>query len=233
MWRAQTRLGWVWWCVRLGVTSAKGKSVGKKFSIFVTFLAVLALAVGTSWWWPAPLSGVAHRLFASPAELSNPTQLLDSLWADIPTYALPTTMSSSIAFLPGLPALGKDSMAAAIRPDLTDDMLFHQEEVRSGAIAQRPWSFEMSSAAASLSGTIWDAVFVQLSSSGNCGSGGCTVDVLHRTDAGWTTVGSLFGCFEIELLTTRSHGLKDIRYADCPSKSIYIFRFNGRAYVDD
>jgi hypothetical protein len=49
---------------------------------------------------------------------------------------------------------------------------------------------------------------------------------------GWTEVGSLFGCAKIELLTSRTHGLQDIPYADCPSQREYVFRFDGREYVD-
>lgn len=44
--------------------------------------------------------------------------------------------------------------------------------------------------------------------------------------------GCLFGCDKIERLTTQTQGLHDIRYADCPSKREYVFRFDGRGYVE-
>jgi hypothetical protein len=98
--------------------------------------------------------------------------------------------------------------------------------------ANSEWSVSLSSAAASLSGNTWDAVFITFEAPGLCGSGGCTTHILHRTDPGWTEVGSLFGCDKIELLSTKTQGLRDIRYADCPSKREYVFRFDGRGYVD-
>lgn len=54
-------------------------------------------------------------------------------------------------------------------------------------------------------------MFVQLNRPCLCGSGGCTTHILHRTDPGWTEVGSMFGCDKIELLTTKTQGLRDIR----------------------
>ena len=157
---------------------------------------------------------------------------IDAQWAAIPTHPMPKALSRTVVLLPGLPAPGKDSMAGVVKPWFADAWLTHQSVVELHGFTNAEWSEAVSSAAASLSGNSWDAVFVELQGLGLCGSGGCTTQILHRSDPGWTEVGSLFGCDKIELLTTKTQGLRDIRYADCPSKQEYVYRFDGRGYVE-
>jgi hypothetical protein len=169
---------------------------------------------------------------ACRAQIECAPETVDAQWAAIPTRALPASLSRTIVVSPGLPDPAKDGLAPIIKPWLADAWLTHQSMVEMNGFANSELSVDVSSAAASLSGTRWDAVFIQVSGLGLCGSGGCMTEILHRTDQGWTEVGSLFGCAKIELLTTRTHGLQDIRYTDCPSQREYVFRFDGREYVD-
>jgi hypothetical protein len=145
---------------------------------------------------------------------------------------MPKVLSRSVVVSPGLPEPAKDGLAPIMKPWLAEAWLVHQSMHAPDEPHPSDWSVDVSSAAASLSGTRWDAVFVQLNGPGLCGSGGCTTQILHRSDQGWTEVGSLFGCDKIELLSTKTQGLRDIRYADCPSQRAYVFRFDGRGYVD-
>lgn len=192
-------------------------------------VAVLSAA---AFWWLRPVpTPVAVPVPAAP-KLSAPPVAVDAQWAAIPTHPMPKALSRTPVFLPGLPAPGKDSMAGVIKPWLADAWLTHQSVVEMNGFSNSEWSVNLSSAVASLSGITWDAVFITFDAPGLCGSGGCTTHILHRTDPGWTEVGSLFGCDKIELLTTKTQGLRDIRYADCPSKREYVFRFDGRGYVE-
>lgn len=192
-------------------------------------VAVLSAA---AFWWPQPVPTPAAVPVPAAPKLSAPPEAIDAQWAAIPTHPMPKVLSRTVVFLPGLPAPGKDSMAGVIKPWLADAWLTHQSMYEPDEPRHSDWSVNLSSAAASLSGNTWDAVFISFEAPGLCGSGGCTTHILHRTDPGWTEVGSLFGCDKIELLTTKTQGLRDIRYADCPSKQEYVYRFDGRGYVD-
>jgi len=205
--------------------------VGKKFLVYGV-LAVGAVLTAVAVWWPQALPTPAAVQVPVAPKLSAPPEAIEAQWAAIPTRALQASLSRTVVLLPGLPAPGKDSMAGVVKPWLADAWLTHQSVVELHGFTNAEWSVDVSSAAASLSGNSWDAVFVELHGLGLCGSGGCTTQILHRSDQGWTEVGSLFGCDKIELLTTQTHGLRDIRYADCPSQREYVYRFDGRGYVD-
>ena len=192
-------------------------------------VAVLSAA---AFWWPQSVPTPAAVPVPAAPKLSAPPEAIDAQWAAIPTHPMPKVLSRTVVLLPGLPAPGKDSMAGVIKPWFADAWLTHQSVVELHGFTNAEWSVAVSSAAASLSGNSWDAVFVELQGLGLCGSGGCTAQILHRSDPGWTEVGSLFGCDKIELLTTKTQGLRDIRYADCPSKQEYVYRFDGRGYVE-
>jgi hypothetical protein len=205
--------------------------VGKKF-FFYGVLAVGAVLSAFAVWWPQPLPTPAAVQVPAAPKLSAPPEAIEAQWAAIPTHPMPKVLSRTVVLLPGLPAPGKESMAGVVKPWLADAWLTHQSVVELHGFTNAEWSVDVSSAAASLSGNSWDAVFVELQGLGLCGSGGCTTQILHRTDQGWTEVGSLFGCDKIELLSTKTQGLRDIRYADCPSNQEYVYRFDGRGYVD-
>jgi len=205
--------------------------VGKKF-FFYGVLAVGAVLSAVAVWWPQPLPTPAAVQVPAAPKLSAPPEAVDAQWAAIPTHPMPKVLSRTVVLLPGLPAPGKESMAGAVKPWLADAWLTHQSMHAPDEPDHSDWSVDVSSGAASLSGTRWDAVLVQLNGPGLCGSGGCTTQILHRSDQGWTEVGSLFGCDKIELLSTKTQGLRDIRYADCPSNQEYVYRFDGRGYVD-
>jgi hypothetical protein len=195
-------------------------------------LAVVAVLTAVAVWWPQPLPAAAPVQAPESPKLTAPPEAIEAQWAAIPTRAVPASLSRTVVFSPGLPEPAKDGLAPIMKPWLADAWLTHQNMHAPDEPDHRDWSVDVSSAAASLSGTRWDAVFIQVSGLGLCGSGGCMTEILHRTGQGWTGVGSLFGCDKIELLTTKTQGLRDIRYADCPSQREYVFRFDGREYVD-
>ena len=205
--------------------------MGKKF-FFYGVLAVGAVLSAVAVWWPQPLPTPAAVQAPESLKLTAPPEAIEAQWAAIPTRALQASLSRTVVFSQGLPEPAKDGLAPIIKPWLADAWLVHQSMHAPNEPHHSDWSVDVSSAAASLSGTRWDAVLVQLNGPGLCGSGGCTTQILHRTDQGWAEVGSLFGCAKIELLSTKTQGLRDIRYADCPSQREYVFRFDGRGYVD-
>jgi len=204
----------------------------KKYSTLGVWMMAAVLVTG-AWWWsqraPASAPITSTPLPEDPA-LSVPTEVIDQQWAQFSTYAQPKLGARTVSLQPGLPARAKDGLAPIIKPWLADAWLVHRDMGEMEGYPKPDWSVDVSSAAASLSGTRWDAMFVQLNGPGLCGSGGCMTEVLLRTDHGWTEVASLFGCDRIELLTTRTHGLQDIRYTDCPSQRVYVYRFDGREY---
>jgi hypothetical protein len=208
-----------------------GKSVINKWLAYGV-LAVGAVLTAVAVWWPQPLPTPAAVPVPAAPKLSAPPEAVDAQWAAIPTHPMPKVLSRTVVVSPGLPAPAKDGLAPIIKPWLADAWLTHQSVVEMNGFANSEWSVNLSSAAASLNGTTWDAVFIAFDAPGLCGSGGCTTHILHRTDQGWAEVGSLFGCDKIELLSTKTQGLRDIRYADCPSQQEYVFRFDGRGYVE-
>lgn len=124
--------------------------------------------------------------------------VFDAQWAAVPTYPLPKVLSRTVMLLPGLPAPGKDSMAGVVKLWLEDAWLTHHSMYEPDEPRHIDWSASLSSAAASLSGNSWDAVFIAFEAPSMCGSGGCTTHILHRTD----------------------QGLHDIRCADCPRSKL-------------